>query len=249
MSVYVQVFLVAPSITVMVIANLNTPLMVGQTGNTLTCDVNGAEDLSPSKTYQWTRNNGTNQIQVGNNSMTLPLSPLQLSHAGNYSCSIISTLLNNPVTTNISRNVMIQSKHSYIQLLQFLHSSLTVPDPQSVTITSRPGTKVLNGSNVTLNCSIQMNQNVLASELSLLMVNVQLTRPDGAILNLSNPIIEGTNFIYTAQVISFGDNDVGAYTCNATVRPQPSAFYLIGTGQMKSKPLQIAIGKCINIAI
>ena len=65
---------------------------------------------------------------------------------------------------------------------------------------------VLNGSNVTLNCSIQMNQNVLASELSLLVVNAQLTRPGGAILDLSNPMIEGTNFIYvyTAQVISFG---------------------------------------------
>ena len=35
----------APPISVIVIANLSTPLVVGQTGNTLTCDVTGAERL------------------------------------------------------------------------------------------------------------------------------------------------------------------------------------------------------------
>ena len=88
----------APSITVMVTANLNAPLMVGQTGYTLTCDVSGADNLTPMITYKWTRNDGSTQIQVGTNSNTLTLSPLRLSNAGDYTCSatINSVLLNNP---------------------------------------------------------------------------------------------------------------------------------------------------------
>ena len=97
----------------MIIADLNTPLMVGQTNNTLTCGVSGAERLTPTITYEWTRYNGTTQTQVnGTNTAILHLSPLQLSDAGNYSCSIISTLLNNAVTARISQSVMIWSKHN-----------------------------------------------------------------------------------------------------------------------------------------
>ena len=66
-----------------------------------------------------------------------------------------------------------------------LKSVLTVPDPQSVTITSS-GVMIVNGSDVTLICSVQMNsQNILASELSLLMVNASLIKPDGTILDLT----------------------------------------------------------------
>ena len=124
-----------------------------------------------------------------------------------------------------------------------MHSVPTVPDLQSVTITSSPGTIVHKGFDVTLNCSVQMNQHVSPFELSLLVMNASLTRPDGAILGLSNPIIVGTNFTYTAQVISFGGNDTGNYTCTAAVRPQPSAIYLTGMGQLESSPLEIIIGK------
>ena len=96
----------------MVTANLNMPLMVGQTGYTLTCDVSGADNLNLMIIYQWTRNNGTISEPVGNNSNTLPLSPLRLSHAGNYSCSVFSTLLNNPgpISATNSQSVMMQSK-------------------------------------------------------------------------------------------------------------------------------------------
>ena len=96
----------------MVTANLNTPLMVGQTGYTLTCDVSGADNLNLMIVYQWKRNNGTTSEPVGNNSNTLPLSPLRLSHAGDYSCSITSTLLNNPgpISATNRQSVMMQSK-------------------------------------------------------------------------------------------------------------------------------------------
>ena len=101
------------SISVMVTANLNTPLMVGQTGNILTCDayVSGADNLNPTITYQWTRNGET--VPDGN-PRTLDLSPLQLSHAGNYTCraTISSSLLNNNITatSDNNQNLTIQSE-------------------------------------------------------------------------------------------------------------------------------------------
>ena len=99
----------APPITVIVTSNLSTPLMVGQTGNTLTCDVTGAERLSPTIDYQWTRNGETVQ---GGNSQTLTLSPIQLSHVGNYTCHVIvsSPLLNNTISASSdnSQNVTIR---------------------------------------------------------------------------------------------------------------------------------------------
>ena len=86
-----------------------------------------------------------------------------------------------------------------------------------------------------------MNQNVLFSELSLLIVNASITKPDGTVLILSNPVIEDTAYKFTTQVTSFGDSDVGSYTCNATVKPQPSAIYLTGMGQLVSNPIKIVI--------
>ena len=50
-----------------------------------TCRLFGAENLNPSITYQWTKDNGT-QIQVGTNSSILSFFLLRLSDAGGYSC-------------------------------------------------------------------------------------------------------------------------------------------------------------------
>ena len=120
----------------------------------------------------------------------------------------------------------------------------TVPDPQSVTITSSLGNMVPNGSDVTLTCSVQMGENVLSAHLeSLMMVNVSITKPDGTVVVLSNPEIEGTAYKLTTQIKSFGDDDVGNYTCNATVRRSPFAVYLTGMGQLVSSPFEIGIGK------
>ena len=90
----------APPISVVVTANRNTPLMVGQTGDTLICGVSGAERLNPTIAYQWTRNDGTIQTQFGTNSNILSFSPVRLSDAGDYTCSatVGSTLLNNDIT-------------------------------------------------------------------------------------------------------------------------------------------------------
>ena len=101
---------------------------------------------------------------------------------------------------------------------------------------------VPNASDVTLTCSVQMGENVLPAHLeSLMMVNASITKPDGTVLVLSNPEIEGTAYKLTTRIKSFDDDDVGNYTCNATVRPLP-AVYLIGMGQFVSSPLKIVIG-------
>ena len=99
-------------LSVMVTANLNAPLMVGQ-NYILTCEfeVTGAHRLSPTITYQWTTNN--EMVPDPGNSTTLTLSPLQLSHAGKYGCIVIvsSVLLNNNISDSSStRTVMIQSE-------------------------------------------------------------------------------------------------------------------------------------------
>ena len=120
---------------------------------------------------------------------------------------------------------------------------MTVPGPKSVTITSSLGIIVHKGSNVTLICSVQMNEAVSAFELSLLVVNASLTRPDGSTLLLSNPLISDTTYSFITQVNSFGDSDVGNYTCTATIGPQPSSIFLTGIDQKESIPINIEIGK------
>ena len=51
-------------------------------------------------------------------------------------------------------------------MLVFFQSA--VPDPHSVTIISSHGNIIVNGSDITLNCSIQMYSSVMDSEVSLL---------------------------------------------------------------------------------
>ena len=100
------------------------------------------------------------------------------------------------------------------------------------------------GSDVTLTCSVQMCENIPSAHLeSLMMVNASITKPDGTVVVLSNPEIEGTAYKLTTRIESFGDDDVGNYTCNVTVEPLPSAIYLTGMGQLVSSPLEIVIGK------
>ena len=114
MFVFGLFFIVAPLITVKVTANLNTPLMVGQTDNALTCDVTGAGNLTPKIDYRWTRNDGNTQTHIGTNSNTLSLSPLRLSNIGDYTCNITvnSTLLNSNFSASADniQSVLIQGE-------------------------------------------------------------------------------------------------------------------------------------------
>ena len=108
---HLHVFLPAPPITVVVTSNLNTPVMVGQIGYTLTCDLSGADNLNSTITYQWTRNDGTTRTQVGTNSNVLSFSSVRLSNAGEYTCTttIVSALINSDITVSAAHRMTIQS--------------------------------------------------------------------------------------------------------------------------------------------
>ena len=125
---------------------------------------------------------------------------------------------------------------------------LTVPNPQSVTPTTSGGatsvgtTSVLNGADITVNCTVELGPGVMESELSLLMVDVQLSR-DGIIMrNLSNPMIFSTTLTYTTVLNPFFRSDSGNYTCVATIRPKPFAVYLYGTGKLSSNQIRVTTG-------
>ena len=85
--------------------------MVGQTGNTLTCGVFGADRLNPTIIYRWIRNGET--IQDGSSS-TLNLPSLRLSQAGEYTCrtTVSSNLLSSDIQVNAgnTQTVTIQSE-------------------------------------------------------------------------------------------------------------------------------------------
>ena len=99
-------FLPAPNISVQITTS-GAPLL-GQSGYSLTCGVNGAGNLNPTITYQWIKNNGTQaQIQIGANPKVLSFSPLRLSDAGQYTCqaTVSSPYLNDSITMMASHSV------------------------------------------------------------------------------------------------------------------------------------------------
>ena len=90
----------------------------------LTCGVTGAENLNPSTTYQWTKNNGT-LTQIPNdetNPEVLSFSSLRLSDAGRYTCqaTVSSPYLNNDITMMGTQDVRLQSefRHTYIKTIK-----------------------------------------------------------------------------------------------------------------------------------
>ena len=118
-----------------------------------------------------------------------------------------------------------------------------VPDPQSVSLTSSSGTTVINGSHVTITCTVELGPSVSESDLSLLMVDAQLfVHRNGVTKNLSSTqIVSGTTLTYATAVNSFGMSDSGNYSCVATTRP--SSVYLYGTSEL-SNQIQVTTGNC-----
>ena len=118
-----------------------------------------------------------------------------------------------------------------------------VTTPASVSITSNPPSPVSNMSTVAVTCTVELNNSaILESELSMVIVEAQLSGPNEAMLSLSNPMVSGTTFTYATQLNSFERSDSGSYTCTTTIRPQPTATYLTGVG-MLSNTIRITVGK------
>ena len=107
---------------------------------------------------------------------------------------------------------------------------ISVPPPASVTITSDQVNPVNAGSTATLTCTVELSPLVVESDLSVLMVDAQLSR-DGTPLTLTGPTVASTTFTYTIQLDSFGRSDSGNYTCTATIRPHPPSTFLTESGE------------------
>ena len=88
----------------------------------LTCGITGAENLNPSTTYQWTKNNGT-QTQIRADRV-LSFSPLRLSDAGRYTCqaTVSSPYLYNDITMMDTQDITFQSKHQAVRQNTCLHN-------------------------------------------------------------------------------------------------------------------------------
>ena len=86
--------------------------MLGQSSqDSLACGTSGSENLNPTITYQWTKNNGT-QVQLETTSKTLSFFPLKLSDAGRYTCqaTVSSSYLSRDITMMDFYDVRIQSE-------------------------------------------------------------------------------------------------------------------------------------------
>ena len=93
---------------------------------------------------------------------------------------------------------------------------------------------------MTVTCTVVMSEGVSQSDLSLLMVDAQLSR-GGTPLDHTGPMISGTTFTYTLQLYSFSSSDSGTFNCTATVRLHQTSTYLTGVGK-QSAVVQIEIG-------
>ena len=90
-----------------------------------------------------------------------------------------------------------------------------------------------------------MGQGVSQSDLSLLMVDVQMSK-DGTTLALTGPTVTDTNFTYTIQLDSFGRRDSGNYICKATVSLRQPSIYLTGIGVL-SAMAEVVTGENIRV--
>ena len=98
----------------MVVQIINTGIPTAGENYQLTCAVLGAENLNPTITYQWTKNNI--QMQIKSNSETLSFTPLRLSDAANYACTvtIASSYLTGDISVMNFQEVTVQSEHNYV---------------------------------------------------------------------------------------------------------------------------------------
>ena len=134
---------------------------------------------------------------------------------------------------------------SYLYLIHYY----IVPTPSSLLLTSSHSNIVTIGTGITVTCTLMLNSAIVASDISLLMVDAMLSR-DGTPLTLTGPTVTGTTFTYTSQINSFERIDSGNYNCMATIRPKPTQMYIVtvnhaGNG-MLSSAINIRAGKINN---
>ena len=122
-SVHGNVIIMLPNIILLSIFYTSSPapavsVQIGDSGATptlgesyqLTCSVSGAENLNPIIAYQWTKDSGSGQTQVGASSDTLSFTPLRLGDAASYTCraTIASVHLAGDIVMVNSQDIRIQ---------------------------------------------------------------------------------------------------------------------------------------------
>ena len=126
---------------------------------------------------------------------------------------------------------------------------LSVPSITSVTVRSSPGNPVRVGSTVTVTCEVELSTSVIASELSLLTVNAQLTG-GGNTPTSSGPTISGSTLTYSFSLGPFMRTDSDNYTCTATI-DSPSSFLTPAVISQRTDIVRITTGKlgCVYTAV
>ena len=116
-----------------------------------------------------------------------------------------------------------------------------VPDP-SVAVSSSPSSPIIAGSNVTVICTVELNQYVDVR----VTVNIMWSGPDGVTLSPSDPLMENTSrYLSTAMISSFGREQSGVYTCRANI----SSDTLMTSGMEISEMERITVGKATSLYV
>ena len=158
---------------------------------------------------------------------TLVFPPLQLSHAGVYTCRVRGNeRLAEQVTININGvfNSLRASSDAYIMHRHFYY---TVPVRVHLTHSPLLPDLTTEGECVTFTCTVELGPPGLVDfDLSLIAVDAQLCR-DGAPLALSGPtVVTDTTLTYSTQLDLSVRNNAESYTCVATVRPRDESPYI-----------------------
>ena len=105
----------------------------------------------------------------------------------------------------------------------------------SVTTPIRPGSQLI------LICTVMLNSTVVECDLPLLVVEVQFFRYGiPAATQNGGTLVNGTTFIYKAEINSFERNDSGDYTCTARVTSNSS--HLVNSHNVMSSYIKVLTG-------
>jgi len=87
------------------------------------CSVTGADSFSPTNiTYQWFNESHNPPKQVGTH-QAFTFNPLQLYHAGNYTCMVTVSGLTGNFSQSAAQIITVESKHTiYVLILIFTHN-------------------------------------------------------------------------------------------------------------------------------
>ena len=119
-----------------------------------------------------------------------------------------------------------------------------VPSPTSVSLTSNKPNPILPGSNVSLTCRVELSPLVVESDLSVILVDVWLSRDGTQQLNLTDSPAMAKTTIYNILLDSFGWRDSGNYTCTATIR-SPSKAHLTDSDSVMSSDTKVSTGEVL----